>query len=229
MSAGYDDVDGHSSGSKHSLDEEFGIPSVKSPGVKKALQGMHEKLRRSGRHRALVDRLNYDSYVAHHCAYMAKIVQDVEPTCFDEAVGNVEWEQAMHEEMDALDVNETWELVPLPEGKKSIGYKWVYKVKHNSDGTVSRYKARLVAKGYAQMYGIYYEETFSPVAKMAIVCTIIVMAASKGWLLHLMDKKNPFLHGDLQEEVYMEQPQGYEDMKHPGYVCKLKKALYGLK
>ena len=83
VSTGYEDVDANSSGSEHSLDEEFGIPSVKTPGVKKALQGMHEKLRRSERRRAPVDRLTYDSYVARHCAYMAKIVQDVEPTCFE--------------------------------------------------------------------------------------------------------------------------------------------------
>ena len=82
LSASHDDVDGHSSGSEHSLDEEFGIPSVKTPGVKKALQGMHEKLRRSRRHRAPIDTLTYDSYVARHCAYMAKIVEDIEPTCF---------------------------------------------------------------------------------------------------------------------------------------------------
>ncbi|MCO5612936.1 hypothetical protein L7F22_067209 [Adiantum nelumboides] len=226
LSAGFDDK--NLSGSEHSLDEEFGIPSVTTPGVKKALQGMHEKLRRSGRHKNPVDRLTYDSYVARHC-YMAKIVQDKEPTCFDEAIGNMKWEQAMDEEMAALDVNETWELVLLPEGKKSIGCKWVYKVKHNADGSISRYKARLVAKGYAQTYGIDYEETFNPVAKMAIVRTVIAVAASKGWLLHQMDVKNAFLHGDLQEEVYMEQPQGYEDVKHLGYVCKLKKALYGLK
>ncbi|MCO5596737.1 hypothetical protein L7F22_050806 [Adiantum nelumboides] len=154
---------------------------------------------------------------------------DKEPTSFDEAIGNIKWEQAMDEETAALDVNETWELVPLPEGKKSIGCKWVYKVKHNADGTISRYKARLVAKGYAQMYGINYEETFSPVAKMATFHTVIAVAMSKGWLLHQMDVKNAFLHGDLQEEVYMEQPHGYEDVKHPGYVCKLKKKLYGLK
>ncbi|MCO5597772.1 hypothetical protein L7F22_051854 [Adiantum nelumboides] len=227
LSAGFDD--GNSSGSEHSLDEEFGIPSVRTPGVKKALQGMHEKLRRSGRHKNPIDRLTNDSYVAHHCAYMAKIVQDKEPTCFDEAIGNMKWEQAMDEEMAALDVNETCELVPLPEGKKSIGCKWVYKVKHNADGNISRYKARLVTKGYAQMYGIDYEETFGPVAKMLTVRTVIAVAASKGWLLHQMDVKNAFLHGDLQEEVYMEQPQGYEDVKHPGYVFKLKKALYGLK
>ncbi|MCO5596439.1 hypothetical protein L7F22_050502 [Adiantum nelumboides] len=160
---------------------------------------------------------------------MAKIVQEKEPTCFDEEIGNMKWEQAMDEEMVALNVNETWELVPLPEGKKSIGCKWVYKVKHNANGSISRYKDRLVAKSYAQMYDIDYEKTFSPVAKMAIIRTVIVVAASKGWLLHQMDVKNAFLHGDLQEEVYMEQPQGYEDVKHPGYVCKPKKAFYGLK
>ena len=80
---------------------------------------------------------------------MAKIVQDVEPTCFEEAIGNAKWEKAMNEEMAALDENETWDLVPFPKSKNVIGYKWVYKVKHNSGDTVSRYKARLVTKGYA--------------------------------------------------------------------------------
>jgi hypothetical protein len=90
----------------------------------------------------------------------------------------------MDEEMAALDANVTWELVALPKDKKVIGCKWVYKVKHNADGFVSRYKARLVAKGYAQTYGVDYEETYSPVAKMTIVRTIIAMAAAKGWSLH---------------------------------------------
>jgi hypothetical protein len=105
----------------------------------------------------------------------------------------------------------------------------VYKVKHNADGSVSRYKARLVAKGYAQTYGIDYEETYSPVAKMTTIKAIIAMVAAKGWSLHRMDVKNAFLHGDLQEEVYMEHPPGYVDQTHPNLVCRLKKALYGLK
>jgi hypothetical protein len=94
----------------------------------------------------------------------------------------------MDEEMAALDANATWELVALPEDKKAIGCKCVYKVKHNADGSASRYKARLVAKGYAQTYGIDYEETYSPVAKMTTVRTIIAMAATKGWSLHQMDE-----------------------------------------
>jgi hypothetical protein len=117
----------------------------------------------------------------------------------------------------------------LPEGKKAIGCKWVYKVKHNSDGSISRYKVRLVAKGYAHTHGIDYEETFAPVAKMATVRAVIAVAASRGWVLHQMDVKNAFLHGELQEEVYLDQPPGYEDMSHPNHVCRLRKALYGLK
>jgi len=103
----------------------------------------------------------------------------------------------MDEEMAALDANATWELVALPKDKKAIRCKWVYKVKHNADGYVSRYKARLVAKSYAQTYSINYEETYSLIAKMTIVRAIIAMAATKGWSLHQMDVKNVFLHGDL--------------------------------
>ena len=100
----------------------------------------------------------------------------------------------MDEEMAALDENATWDLVQLPKDKKPIGSKWVYKVKHSADGSVSRYKARLVAKDYAQTYGIDFEKTFSLVANLAF-------AASKGWILYQMDVKNAFLHGELKEEV----------------------------
>ncbi len=131
--------------------------------------------------------------------------------------------------MATLDVNLIWELVALPKDKKVIGCKWVYKVKHNVDGFVSRYKTRLVAKGYAKTYGINYEETYSPVTKMMTINSIVAMAATKGWSLHQMDVKNVFIHGDLQEEVYMEQRLGYVDQTHPNLVCRLKKVLYGLK
>ena len=158
-----------------------------------------------------------------------KVVQNVEPTCFEDVVGHTLWDKAMDEKMAALDANKTWELVRLHEGKKAIGCKWVYKVKHNSDGSISRYKARLAAKGYAQTHGTDYEETFAPVAKMATVRAVITVAPSRGWVLHQMDVKIAFLHGKLQEEVYLDQPPDYEDMSHPDYVCRLRKALYGLK
>ncbi len=144
-------------------------------------------------------------------------------------VGNPKWDNAMDEEMVALDINATWELVALLKDMKKIGCKWLYKVKHNANGSVNRYNARLVAKGYVQTYGIDYEETYSPIAKMTIVRTIIVMVEAKWWSLHQMDVKNVFLHGDLQEEVYMEQPLGYVDQTHPNLVYRLKKALYDLK
>jgi hypothetical protein len=103
-----------------------------------------------------------------------------------------------------LDANAIWELVILPKDKKIIRCKWMYKVKHNANGSMSRYKVRLFAKGYAQTYGIDYEETYSLVAKMITVRAIIAMVVAKGWSLHQMDVKNVFLHGDLQEEMYME-------------------------
>jgi len=121
----------------------------------------------------------------------------------------------MDEEMATLDANATWELVVLPEDKKVIGCKWVYKVKHNVDGSVSRYKTKLVAKGYAQTYDIDYEETYSLVAT---VRAIITMVAAKGWSLHQMDVNNDFFHGNLHEEVYMEQPLDYVDQTHPNLV-----------
>ena len=89
-----------------------------------------------------------------HYAYVVKAIKVQEPTCFEEVIVMLEWDQAMDEEMAALDANQTWDLAPIPKRKKAIGCKWVYKIKHNADGLVSRYKARLVAKGYAQIYGI---------------------------------------------------------------------------
>jgi Reverse transcriptase (RNA-dependent DNA polymerase) len=105
----------------------------------------------------------------------------------------------------------------------------VYTVKYNAQGKIERYKARLVAKGYIQTYGIDFQETFSPVAKLNSVRVILSIAANLEWPLHQLDVKNVFLHGELEEDIYMEMPLGYQPPNMMGKVCKLKKALYGLK
>ncbi|KAG9459133.1 hypothetical protein H6P81_003641 [Aristolochia fimbriata] len=144
-----------------------------------------------------------------------------------EASSDPLWKQAMAEELQALEKNHTWDLVSLPPGKSPIGCKWVYKVKTKADGSIDRYKARLVAKGYNQEYGIDYEETFAPVARLTSVRVLIAIASIRHWHLFQMDVKNAFLNGALTEEVYMVRPSG---SSHPsGQVCRLRRALYGLK
>uniref|UniRef100_A0A2N9IZP8 Integrase catalytic domain-containing protein n=1 Tax=Fagus sylvatica TaxID=28930 RepID=A0A2N9IZP8_FAGSY len=153
-----------------------------------------------------------------------------EPHTFREASSDPLWQQAMKEELDALLKTGTWDLVDLPAGKSAIGCKWVYKIKTRSDGTVDRYKARLVAKGFTQEYGIDYEETFAPVARLSSVRTLIAVSASRHWPLFQMDVKNAFLNGELTEEVYMQLPPVFS--QPPGFslkVCRLRRALYGLK
>ncbi|KAJ3701119.1 hypothetical protein LUZ61_004824 [Rhynchospora tenuis] len=164
-----------------------------------------------------------------HKVFQVDHTSIVEPTCYTQAAKHTCWRQAMASELTALAHNSTWDLVPPPSNAHVIGAKWVFKVKYKPDGSVERYKARLVAKGYNQEQGIDYEETFSPVIKPTTIRTVLTIALSKQWSIQQLDVNNAFLHGDIEETVYMEQPPGFSDPTHPNYVCKLNKAIYGLK
>lgn len=149
----------------------------------------------------------------------------------------------MNDELEALERNNTWSITDLPPGKRAIGCKWLYKTKHDRDGNVERNKSRLVILGNNQKYGLDYDQTFAPVAKLTTVRSLLAVAAMEGWFVEQMDVKNAFLHGDIDETVYMKLPQGYAgpgkpitttqgesyvDL-NPTKVCKLNKTLYGLK
>uniref|UniRef100_A0A2N9F6S1 Integrase catalytic domain-containing protein n=1 Tax=Fagus sylvatica TaxID=28930 RepID=A0A2N9F6S1_FAGSY len=138
-----------------------------------------------------------------------------EPASFSEALHSPdrdEWMTAMQEEMSSMDKNNVWELVDLPPGRKTIGNKWVLKVKRKADGSIDRYKARLVAKGYTQREGIDYEDTFSPVVRFASIRLILSIVAKQDLELFQMDVKTAFLNGELDEEIYMAQPAAGNDM-----------------
>ena len=152
----------------------------------------------------------------------------IEPTSVKQAFQSSHWVTAMKEEHDALIRNNTWTLVAPPAHKQPIGCKWVFRVKENPDGTIHKYKARLVAKGFHQQAGSDFTETFSPVVKPVTVRTVLTIAVSNKWPIQQIDVNNAFLNGILEEEVYMQQPQGFEASDRT-LVCKLNKALYGLK
>ncbi|KAG7578131.1 Zinc finger CCHC-type [Arabidopsis thaliana x Arabidopsis arenosa] len=152
-----------------------------------------------------------------------------EPWDFSEASELREWREACDEEISSISKNKTWSLEKLPNGVKPIGLKWVFKIKRNSDGSINKYKARLVAKGYVQRHGIDFDEVFAPVARIETIRFILALAASNGWEVHHLDVKTAFLHGELQEEVYVTQPEGFVVKGSEDKVYKLHKALYGLK
>lgn len=153
----------------------------------------------------------------------------VEPTCFTSANKSPIWRKAMVEELNALIRNGTWSLHPVTPSMNIVGYKWVFRIKHRADGSIERYKAHLVAKGFHQQEGLDYFETFSPVVKPTTIRTVLSLAVSNNWSLRQLDVHNAFLHGSLQEDVYMHQPPGFVDVAHPSFICKLHKSLYGLK
>jgi len=160
------------------------------------------------------------------------LTDEGEPNCFQEACKvehSKEWKKAIKEEMNSLQENKTWELVNLPKDRKALQNKWVYKIKHEGNENKERYKARLVVKGFAQKEGIDFTEIFSPVVKMSPIRVILGLVATLDLECEQLDVKTAFLHGELEEELYMEQPEGFIEKGKEGLVCRLKKSLYGLK
>ncbi|GKA15893.1 retrovirus-related pol polyprotein from transposon TNT 1-94 [Tanacetum coccineum] len=153
----------------------------------------------------------------------------IEPKNFKSAITEDCWFQAMQDEIHEFDRLQVWELVPRPDCVMIIALKWIYKVKLDEYGDVLKNKARLVAKGYRQEEGIDFEESFAPVARIEAIRIFIANAASKNMTIYQMDVKTAFLNGELKEEVYVSQPEGFVDPDHPTHVYRLKKALYGLK
>ncbi|RVW77298.1 Retrovirus-related Pol polyprotein from transposon TNT 1-94 [Vitis vinifera] len=139
------------------------------------------------------------------------------------------WKEAINDEMDSIMSNQTWELVDLPPGSKPIGCKWVFRRKYHTDGMIQTFKARLVAKGFKQREGIDYFDTYAPVARTTSIRILFALASIHNLFVHQMDVKTAFLNGDLNEEVYMEQPEGFVLLGNENKVCKLVKSLYGLK
>ena len=147
--------------------------------------------------------LSQTAMVFNSCLYSSSIPKDVK-----EALQNPKWKKAMEEEITALKKNGTWEKCVLPKGKKTVGWRWVFTIKYHADGSTECYKARLFAKGYTKTYGVGYSETFTPVAKIDTIRVLFSVAANKNWPFYQFDVKNAFLHGEIEEEVYMKAPPG---------------------
>ncbi|CAH9143716.1 unnamed protein product [Cuscuta epithymum] len=154
---------------------------------------------------------------------------DCETLDWKQALTQKEWKEAMIEEIKAIEKNSTWELISLPTGKRPISVKWVFKTKYKPDGTVSKYKARLVARGFLQKEGLDYTEVYAPVARIETIRMVVALANKRGWNMAQLDVKSAFLNGELEEEVYITQPPGFEIKGAEDKVLKLRKALYGLK
>lgn len=154
------------------------------------------------------------------------------PTTVQEALDREdgdEWLRSMKAEYGGLMSNGTWQLVVLPSNRRAIKSKWVFNFKRNQHGEVERYKSRLVAKGCSQKFGIDYRETFSPVVRYSSIRLILALAAELNLFIHQLDVTSAYLNGVLQEEVYMQQSEGFIDKNNPHLVCKLRKTIYGLK
>ncbi|GJZ70029.1 retrotransposon protein, putative, ty1-copia subclass, partial [Tanacetum coccineum] len=214
-------------------EEEDTTPSEITSNIPQEVEGFEPPqeevipIRRSERTRRAPNRLCLNVEVEEHS------LGDLnEPTSYKAAMLDSEsnkWIDAMNAEIQSMMDNMVWVLVDLPPGCKTVGSRWLFKKKTDMDGIVHVYKARLVAKGYTQLYGVDYEETFSPVADIRAIRILISIAAYYDYEIWQMDVKTAFLNGYLDEDIYMVQPEGFVDPNHPRKVCKLQRSIYGLK
>jgi transposase InsO family protein len=167
------------------------------------------------------------SRVTHFCEHYS-FVSSIEPYRVEDALKDSDWVLAMQEELNNFMRNEVWHLIPRPN-QNAVGTKWVFHNKQDEHGVVTRNKARLMAKGYSQVEGLDFGETYAPVARLEPIRILLAYATYHGFKLYQMDMKSAFLNGPIKEEVYVEQPSGFEDSEYPNHVYKLSKALYGLK
>lgn len=168
-------------------------------------------------------------YLDNYHVYVAKEDSKFEPRTYKEAISccdKTHWVNAMREELDSIEKNETWELTDLPAGRTSVGSKWVYKIKSDENGRNCTFKARLVAQGFTQKFGIDYDEVFAPVARSETFRILLSIASVQNYEVKQYDFKTAFLNGHLKEEIYMRPPPG---ISSNGQVYRLKKSLYGLK
>jgi hypothetical protein len=165
------------------------------------------------------------------CSYIAMVssIRESEPSTFEEATSRQVWRDFMMEEYNSIMKNDVWEVVPRPEVKSTMTSRRLYKLKHVADGSIEKYKARFLALGFSQVEEVDYDETFVPVSRYTSIRAVISIAAEMGWKIHRMDVKTTFLNGLIEEEVYIEQPLGFEVHGRESQVCILNKALYGLK
>ncbi|KAK4403247.1 Retrovirus-related Pol polyprotein from transposon RE2 [Sesamum angolense] len=178
----------------------------------------------------LANSLSFQHLSPNYRAFSVSLSSVSIPNTYCEAQRHPAWKMAMDDEMSALVSRGTWELVEVPPNADIVACRWVFTLKFRADGTLERYKARLVAMGFTQTYGVDYFETFSPVARLNSIRVLFSLAVNFSWPMYQMDIKNDFLYGDLNEIVYMEQPPGYVAQgEKQRMVCKLKKAIYGLK
>ena len=167
-------------------------------------------------------RLLYDVYERCNVAVL-------EPAGYWDPKEDPKWKATMQEELTMIDKNQTWKHVKRYEHKRVIGVKWVFRTKLNADGSINKHKARLVVKGYAQIFGVDFFNKFAPVARQDTIRMLLAIAAQRGWKICHLDVKSTFLNGFLEEEIYVEQPEGFVVKGHEDKFYILKKALYGLK